>query len=115
MLELQHAYSIPPNAPTVALVDVNLILECLKGEDTHVGAWVNVVGYVGDVLKEEKRGVRRGQEKLGLSKLEQDRVRNGPRAVRVRVQAIMLWNAGGVKLGEYEKTLEERLKLEKGS
>lgn len=116
VIELQHAYPPQPHTSTVALVDVNVILESLKREDTQVGAWVNVMGYVGEVLKDGKReqGQGQGQGKTGLGKRKGDMVCEGPRVVRARVQAIMLWSAGGVRIGEYERTLEERLKPEKG-
>ncbi|KAF6218582.1 hypothetical protein HO133_005933 [Letharia lupina] len=115
VLELQHAYHLPPNQPTVALVDVNVILEGLEREDTQVGAWVNVLGYVEEVLEEGKRERGQGKGKTGLAKRKGDRIREGPRAGRVRVRAVVLWSAGGVKIGEYERTLEERLELDKGS
>ena len=113
VLELQHAYYPSPKMPTVALVDVNVILEGLRREDTLVGAWINVVGYVEEVLKEGKS--RQGQGKTGAVGEKEAEGQEGSRARRVRVQAVMLWNAGGVKIGEYERTLEDRLKLEKGS
>ena len=112
VLELQHAYPPPPTTPTVALVDVNVILEGLKREDTQVGAWINIVGYVQEVLSEGRGGQVHGQGKTTLAIRKGEKVREGSRVVRVRVQAIMLWNAEGVKIGEYERTLEERLKLE---
>ena len=116
VLELQHAYHPPPKIPTIAFVDVNVILEGLKREDTQVGAWINVVGYVEEVVREGKRGQGQGQvqEKMGPGARNGERVTEGPRVVRVRVQAIVLWNAGGVKIGEYERILENRLKLEEG-
>ena len=115
VLELQHAYHPPPKVPTIALVDVNVVLEGLKREDTQVGAWINVVGYVEEVVKEGKRAQGQAQEKMGPATRNGERVREGPRVVRVRVQAVVLWNAGGVKIGEYERTLENRLKLEERS
>ena len=115
ILELQHAYHPPPKIPTIALVDVNVVLEGLKREDTQVGAWINVVGYVEEVVREGKRGQWQVQEKMGPATRNGERVREGPRVVRVRVQAIVLWNAGGVKIGEYERTLENRLTREEGS
>ncbi|CAF9906904.1 hypothetical protein IMSHALPRED_005388 [Imshaugia aleurites] len=114
VLQLQHAYHHPPNNPTVAFVDVNVILESLKREDTQVGAWVNVMGYVEEVLKERKREGAQEQGKTEQMKRKERSVREGPRAVGVRVKAIMLWSAGGVKIEEYERTLEEKLSLETG-
>ena len=115
VLELQHAYGAPPKVPTVALVDVNVVLEGLKREDTQEGAWINVVGYVGEVLKEWHRVQGQVEGKTGVVERKGGGAQDGPRVVRVRVQAVMLWNAGGVRIGEYERTLEERLKLEKAS
>ena len=115
VLELQHAYHPPPKIPIIALVDVNVVLEGLKREDTQVGAWINVVGYVEEVVREGMRGQGQVQEDMDPATRNGARVRDGPRVVRVRVQAIVLWNAGGVKIGEYERTLENRLKLEEGS
>lgn len=115
VLELQHAYQPPLKIPTVALVDVNVILESLRREDMQVGAWVNVVGYVEGVLKDGKKENRQAQGKTVSVKGNGDSVREGPRVAMVRVQAVMLWSAGGVKIGEYERTLEEKLKLEKRS
>lgn len=113
VLELQHVYHPPPKIPTIAFVDVNVVLEGLKREDTQVGAWINVVGYVEEVVREGKRG--QGQEKMGPGTRNGERVQEGPRVIGVRVQAIVLWNAGGVKIGEYERTLENRLNLEEVS
>ncbi|KAI4094805.1 MAG: hypothetical protein LQ344_002051 [Seirophora lacunosa] len=92
-LTLQHAYPCTPAKPCpTAIVDVNLLLSTLKGTDTQVGAWVNVMGYVQHLTGE---GGVKGQEK-----------RSGRRSAKV--QAMMLWSAGGVKLGEYEKAVEMR-------
>lgn len=115
VLELQHAYPLHPHVCIVALVDVNMVLETLKREDTLVGAWVNVMGYVEEVLKEGKRGQRQEQGEAGLAVKRGVTAGEARRALRVKVQAIMLWSAGGMKIGEYERTLEERLKVEKGS
>lgn len=101
-LTLQHAYPPPPAVNAIALVDVTLLLEGLKREDTEVGAWVNVIGYVEDVVKEG------GRKMNGIRKEQGGVEAGGP--VMVRVKAIMLWSAGGVKVGEYERVLEERIK-----
>lgn len=114
VLELQHVYQLSPARPTVALVDINVILESLKREDMQVGAWVNVVGYVEDILKDGKREQGQEQGKAILVKQNGNCAREAPRAMMVRVHAVMLWSAGAVKIGEYEKVLEERLKLERG-
>jgi len=103
-LTLQHAYPSPPTINAIALVDVTLLLEGLKREDIEVGAWVNVIGYVEDVVKDA------GRKMNGKRKEEGQVEAGGP--VKVRVKAVMLWSAGGVKVGEYERVLEERIRGE---
>ena len=72
----------------VALVDINLVRERMKATDTMRGGWLNVVGYVEREQKKREKG--KG---------------------RVRVQALMLWSAEGVRVGEYESAVVEREKL----
>ncbi|KAL8775096.1 MAG: hypothetical protein Q9209_000575 [Squamulea sp. 1 TL-2023] len=102
-LSLQHVYpASSPNAHVTAAVDVNIVLESLKHTDMQVGEWVNVMGYVQGIegQKAERRGV-----KYGLGKgVSGDKV--------VKVQAVMLWSAGGVKVWEYEKALEMRKQVQ---
>ena len=100
VLELQHTYPTTFDTMVVALVDVNLLLENLKREDIVVGAWVNIVGYIEEIMnKKEKVRVLDGN--MGQGRI--------PRVDLVKVQAIMLWSAGSVKIGEYERALAERL------
>ena len=106
-LSLQHPYQSSQAGPTIALVDVTLLLESLKREDTQIGAWVNIIGYVEGSSEDEramKKGVKRGSEGV---------LSGGDSGIAwVRVKAIMLWSAGGVKMGEYEKALEDRLRIQ---
>ena len=100
VLELQHAYSSAFDTTVIALVDVNLLLETLKREDTVVGAWVNIVGYVGETMNKTEE-VRDLDGNVGQGGI--------PRVYLVKVQAIMLWSAGSISIGEYERVLTERL------
>ena len=77
-----------------ALVDVSLLLEGLKITDTQVGAWVNVIGYIGSVLPE------RGGRGTGNRREES--------TAEVKVQAIMVWYAGAIATDEYESALLRR-------
>lgn len=72
----------------IALVDIKLVRGNMKATDRMRGAWVNVVGYIQREQKEKEK------EKGG-----------------VRVQALMVWSAEGVRVGEYESAVEEREKL----
>ncbi len=102
VLELQHAYPSATDTNVIAVVDVNLLLENLKREDTVVGAWMNIVGYVEEVIDKREKG-KELEGNMGQGKI--------PRVDLVKVQAIMLWSAGGIKIGEYESALTERLGL----
>lgn len=109
VLALQHACPPPPHRATVALVDVTLLLETLAGTDTQVGEWVNVIGYVDTVgdTGSRARDTKGGGDKKG-GKGRDDAAERG---FSVRVQAIMLWSAGSVKIGEYERVLAERQRV----
>lgn len=72
----------------VALVDIKLVRESMKATDTMRGRWLNVVGYIEREQKEREKG--KGT---------------------VKVQALMLWSAEGVRVGEYESAVVERAKL----
>jgi Telomere capping, CST complex subunit len=83
-------------------VDILLPLSTVKPTDTQFGEWVNVIGYVTE--GSSTPGSNGGDKK------------NAPKAgerVAARVQAIVLWSAGAVNIGEYEKVLEDRLEAEK--
>ncbi|KAI9778457.1 MAG: hypothetical protein M1839_008103 [Geoglossum umbratile] len=102
ILTLQHAYPSPgPHLPT-AYVDIHLPLSTLKPTDTQFGEWVNVIGYVTEGSPPpgssggDKRNAPKGKERMAAS-----------------VQAIILWSAGTIDVGEYERVLEDRLEAEK--
>lgn len=109
-LELQHAYPLSTTT-TFALVDVNLLLEGLKRDDTLVGAWVNVIGYVDGFVREARTGrMKAKDEDIGEGIR---RGHGGGKVLSVRVQAVMLWGAGALRTGGYESALEARLKMDK--
>ncbi|KAK0516870.1 hypothetical protein JMJ35_000025 [Cladonia borealis] len=102
VLELQHAYPSAYDMTVIAVVDLNLLLENLKREDVAVGAWVNIVGYVEEVInkREKAKDLNGNTGQGGISRVD-----------LVKVQAIMLWSAGAIKIGEYERALTQRLDL----
>ena len=102
VLELQHAHPSAYDMTVIAVVDVNLLLENLKREDVAVGAWVNIVGYVEGVInkREKAKDLNGNTGQGGISRVD-----------LVKVQAIMLWSAGAIKIGEYESALTQRLDL----
>ena len=87
------------------MVDVNLLLDNMKSNDTAVGQWVNVIGYVeAKPVLVNAKGMDNQMSNRGQAGMEMQ----GAKAV-ARVQAVMLWSAGGIKLAEYERTLAARI------
>ncbi|KLU88893.1 hypothetical protein MAPG_07874 [Magnaporthiopsis poae ATCC 64411] len=90
-LTLEHDSAASRGPRVRALVDVKLLLQNLKAEQTRAGEWVNVIGYVAP---------------------EPDQPRP-PRPApgthhRVRVQAVVLWSAGPLNVQEYTSTVAAR-------
>lgn len=86
-LTLEHNY--PPGNKSKVVVDVELLVNTLKSNETQIGEWVNVIGYI-----------QTPQQKP--TKLSNDTY------PRTRIQAIVLWSSGPLKLDGYEKSLEQQ-------
>ena len=107
-LILQHAYPPSPSPCSRAVVDVNLLLDDMKSNDTAIGEWVNVIGYVdAQPAKVEEKG-KFGQK--GAHGQAGKELRGA--MADTRVQAVMLWSAGAIKLDEYERTLATSIAAE---
>jgi len=72
------------------VVNLALLGATVKSTDTQVGEWVNVIGTVQEPIA---RNREKGEPSTGKE---------------VRVEAVMLWSADGIRLGEYEKAVEGR-------
>ncbi|KAK3325609.1 CST complex subunit Ten1 [Apodospora peruviana] len=70
-----------------AFVDVNLVLEGLKSDQTRTGEWVNVIGYI-----------------TRISPLTDEKPNSGDAAVRI--QALLLWSAGPLDVTRYETSVK---------
>ncbi|KAI9824938.1 MAG: hypothetical protein M1832_001543 [Thelocarpon impressellum] len=93
-LVLRHQY--PVQSSSAALVNIFILLDTVSASDLQVGEWLNVIGYVSISSTD--------------AALKNERPATSP---RVYVQAIAVWTAGAIKLGEYEKVLEERREVER--
>ncbi|KXH27493.1 hypothetical protein CSAL01_07814 [Colletotrichum salicis] len=82
VLTLEHNF--PKGSDISVLVNVQLLLSTVTSNQTRIGEWVNVVGY----LTPSPPGTRA----KGTSR--------EPR--RAAVQALMLWSAGPLNLQRYE-------------
>lgn len=104
VLALQHAYPPPPSTCSTALVDVNLLLEGLKPTNTAIGEWVNVMAYV-EAPPQRLKNRANGRDCRRDLNIQIQTVEVAP----IRVQAVMLWSAGAIKLAEYETALASRM------
>ncbi|KAE8401373.1 telomere capping, CST complex subunit-domain-containing protein [Aspergillus pseudonomiae] len=82
-LILEHNYPRckPTQEPPCIPVDVNAVLQTVTADELRVGAWVNVLGYV---RREESS---------------------------VYVEAVMVFRAGAIAVGEYERILHHSLEV----
>lgn len=87
-LFLSHLY--PRDSNATAVVDVSLLLESLTAEQTRVGEFVNVIGYI-----TEQKMTRAKKQPYQESK-------------QVCVQATVLWSTGPMDLQKYEKLLDSK-------
>ncbi len=74
--------------PALALVDVKLVLESMGSGQTRKGEWVNVIGYITEIIPLADDG---------------EPPRGGP---RVHAQAYLLWSAGPVDIQRYELSVK---------
>lgn len=84
-LSLQHEY--PSGNKTTANVDVTLLLENLGSEQTDIGQWIHIIGYITSVKQTPLRASM------------------GPDPASVGVQALVLWVAEDLDIPSYEKAL----------
>jgi hypothetical protein len=68
------------------------LISTLKPDDTRIGEWVNVIGYIQAPRQNLASHVN----------------------LRTQVQAIVLWSSGPLKLDGYEKSLDQQ-KADKAS
>ncbi|EJT74224.1 hypothetical protein GGTG_08068 [Gaeumannomyces tritici R3-111a-1] len=90
-LTLEHDKAAAHGPRVRALIDVNLLLQSLKAEQTRAGEWVNVIGYIAPEPDQPRApGPLPGEHH------------------RVHVQAIVLWSAGSLNIQEYTSTVAAR-------
>ncbi|KAJ5218946.1 uncharacterized protein N7498_001045 [Penicillium cinerascens] len=107
-LVLEHHYPRSKEEPSMVFVDVNAVLEDLTSEELRVGSWLNVLGYVRDTTPPDasfssQQGSQQSNEALP--------VKVSPRPVYV--EAVMVFSAGAIALGEYERILRNAQDVER--
>ncbi|KAF4760542.1 hypothetical protein N7455_002885 [Penicillium solitum] len=101
-LILEHNYPRSKIAPSSVSVDINALLEDLTAEELRVGTWLNVVGYI--------RESEPALPPSSFSSTPDDANQSSQRPSRVPprvvyVEAIMVFPAGAIGIGEYERIL----------
>lgn len=86
-LTIEHRY--PVRSQVQAVIDVTLLLQNLKVEQTDYGQWVNVIGYI--------------TSKEGRASLDSQSKPSSESHV-VGIQALVLWVAQGLDVGSYEES-----------
>lgn len=112
-LTLEHNYPRSKAEPSTVSVDVNAILEDLTAEVLRVGSWVNVLGYVRDstspALSFSSSQLDSQESNGAVSTTLPAKVPSRP----VYVDAVMVFPAGAIALGEYERILRNSQDVER--
>ncbi|KAJ5948595.1 hypothetical protein N7454_001902 [Penicillium verhagenii] len=106
-LVLEHNYPRTKEEPSMVSVDINAVLETLTAEDLSVGTWLNVLGYVREsTTPEPSFSSSQMDSQLSFSQ-PATRTSNSKVASRpVYIEAVMVYRAGAIALGEYERILQ---------
>jgi Telomere capping, CST complex subunit len=94
-LNVEHTYPTEDPPTCVVRVDLSLVLETVHRDALDTGSWVNIIGYV-------KVSTSGKNKRKRSSHIE---VNPTPEVV---VQAVLLWTAGSLRIGEYERALERQ-------
>lgn len=89
-------------------MDINAVLEDLTSEELRVGSWLNVLGYVRDTTPQAASfSSQQGSQQPN----EAPPGRLPPRPVYI--EAVMVFSAGAIALGEYERILRNAQDVER--
>ena len=107
-LVLEHNYPRNKEEPNTVSVDINAVLEDLTSEELRVGSWLNVLGYVRDISPPDasfssQQGSQQANEVVPA--------KDSPRPVYI--EAVMVFSAGAIALGEYERILRNAQDVER--
>jgi len=97
-LLLEHAYPKDTHPVPRVSVDINLVLESLQTSILRSGTWINVIGYTRDARPHGRK------RKKSMSRSDE---------APPSVQAILIWDAGALRLRDYEITLEEQRQVQR--
>jgi hypothetical protein len=91
-LLLEHAFPKTAQSKYQVWVDVNLVLENIDSQALRDGTWVNVIGYTRHTTSPS----------AGKDLVDQNSGKG------ITLQAILIWDAGPLRVNDYTSTLEEQ-------
>lgn len=94
--ELTLHHNFPKTSEVKAVTDVRLLLAKLNAEQTAIGQWVNIIGYI-------------SASPLGPPTKSLKQAKAGESAAYI--QALMLWTAGPLDVCRYEICLADAAKV----
>lgn len=112
-LILEHNYPRSKSDPSTVAVDINVVLEDVTSEELRVGSWLNVLGYVRDSALPTSSIYSTQQSSQESSEITTTATSRTVPPRPVYVEAIMVFPAGAIELGEYERILRNALDVER--
>lgn len=106
-LVLEHNYPRNKEDTSIISVDINAVLEDLTPEELRVGSWLNVLGYVRDTTPAASFSSQHASQQSN----DAAPARISPRSVYI--EAVMVFSAGAIALGEYERILRNAQDVER--
>lgn len=112
-LILEHNYPRSKGETSTVSADINAVLEGLTSEELRVGSWLNVLGYVREstISASSIYSTQQSSQESSESTLA-----GTPTTVPSRpvyVEAVMIFPAGAIELGEYERILRNANDVER--
>jgi telomere-capping CST complex subunit Ten1 len=96
-LILEHGYPTNLKRPATVPVDINLLLETIKANEIQVGSWLNVLGYVREQAPQQNDSRALVPETEGS----------------IYIEAVMVFSAGAIHVGDYERILRDSLEVDR--
>jgi Telomere capping, CST complex subunit len=96
-LILEHGYPTNLKTPATIPVDINLLLETIKGDEIQAGAWLNVLGYVREQAPQQNDSRALAPET----------------EASIYIEAVMVFSAGAIHVGDYERILRDSLEVDR--
>jgi len=105
---LEHNYPRSRKEPSTVSVDINAVLGNITSEELRVGSWLNVLGYVRDITPPAS-SFSSQQDSQQPNEAVPTKVLPRP----VYIEAVMVFSAGAIALGEYERILRNAQDVER--